>query len=276
MPAIRRFLRNRPAVAGLLFLLLIHLAAAVGPLLSAYSPEATDPARVLDGSSAAHWLGTDELGRDLLVRLLHGGRVSLIVGLISVILGVFVGAVLGAISGYFGGLIDALIMRITDAMMALPSTFIIMVAVAVYGGGTSVLVIVIGLTSWMGVARLVRGEYLRWKSLDFVHAARALGATDQRIIVRHILPQTLSALVVSATLGVANGILAESVLSYLGLGVQPPLPSWGNMLTNAQNYIWGTPLPAVYPGLLILLTVLSYNFFGDGLRDALDPSQLTR
>jgi peptide/nickel transport system permease protein len=184
---------------------------------------------------------------------------------------VSVGVAVGALAGYFGRWEDITLMRFTDAMMALPTLFVILAALTVFGGGPITVTIVIGLTAWMTVARVVRGEFLRWRVTEFVDAARAIGARDGRIMARHILPQVVPSIIVAATLNVAFAILTESAISYLGLGIRPPLPSWGNMLQNAQIYIWSAPSLAVYPGVLILVTVLAYNFLGDGLRDALDP-----
>jgi peptide/nickel transport system permease protein len=268
----RRLRRSRPAVLGGAFLLVVHLAALVGPSLLPHDPYATDPLRALQPSSLAHPLGTDELGRDVLARLVTGARVSLLVGLVATAVAIGIGLLVGALAGYAGGVVDAWLMRVTDAMMALPTFFLILAVMAVFGAQPATVMLVIGLTSWMQVARIVRGEVLRWRVAEFVEAARVLGAPDLRILRRHILPQVLPSLIVTATLGVAFAILTESALSYLGLGIQAPTPSWGNMLQHAQQYLWSAPRLAVYPGAAILLTVLSYNFLGDGLRDALDPS----
>ncbi len=269
--AVRRLRRNPPALLGLAYLVVIHLIAVFGPWLMPWDPFAADPLIRLAGSSTGHLLGTDEIGRDVLARLVLGARVSLAVGLVAMVISVSVGVVAGAVSGYFGRKIDTVLMRFTDAMLALPTLFVILAALAVFGGGPTTATVVIGLTAWMPVARVVRGEYLRWRVTEFVEAARAIGGSDPRIMVRHILPQVIPSVIVAATLNVAFAILTESAISYLGLGIRPPLPSWGNMLQNAQIYIWSAPNLALYPGALILMTVLAYNFFGDGLRDALDP-----
>ncbi|MGQ0549840.1 MAG: ABC transporter permease [Armatimonadota bacterium] len=269
----RRFARNRMAVISLVVLVSIHLASVLGPLVVPQSPFRVDPLRTLEPPSPGHPLGTDESGRDVLARLLYGGRVSLAVGVVSVLLSITLGTVVGALSGYFGGPIDAALMRITDGFMALPTFFLLLVILAVFGGSLTSVVVVIGITSWMSLARLVRGEFLRWKAQDFVEAARALGVRDRMIMWRHLLPHTLPSIIVTATLGVAFAILTESAISYLGLGIQLPIPSWGNMLSNSQNYLWTAPLLAIYPGVMILVTVLAYNFFGNGLRDALDPQR---
>jgi peptide/nickel transport system permease protein len=269
--AARRLRRNPPALLAIAYLLLAHLVAMLGPWLLPWDPFAADPLSRLAGSSALHPLGTDEIGRDVLARLMLGGRVSLSVGLVAMIISVSVGVTVGALAGYWGRRADTVLMRFTDAMLALPTLFVILAALAVFGGGPITSTIVIGLTAWMPVARVVRGEYLRWRVSEFVDAARVIGSSDLRIMFRHILPQVAPSIIVIATLNVAFAILTESAISYLGLGIRPPLPSWGNMLQNAQIYIWSAPSLAVYPGAMILLTVLSYNFVGDGLRDALDP-----
>lgn len=269
--AARRLRRNVPALLAIAFLAVVHLLAALGPWLLPWDPFAADPLTRLAGSSAVHVLGTDEIGRDVAARLILGSRVSLGVGLVAMIISVSVGVAVGALAGYFGRRTEAVLMRFTEAMLALPTLFVILAALAVFGGGPTTSTIVIGLTAWMPVARVVRGEYLRWRVTEFVDAARVIGSSDLRIMIRHILPQVAPSIIVAATLNVAFAILTESAISYLGLGIRPPLPSWGNMLQNAQIYIWSAPSLAVYPGALILLTVLAYNFVGDGLRDALDP-----
>lgn len=269
--AARRLRRNPPALLALAVLLAIHMAATLGPWVLGRDPFAANPLMSLKGVSREHLLGTDEIGRDVLARLMLGGRVSLTVGTVAMVISVGVGVAVGSLSGYFGRWADVVLMRFTDAMMSLPTFFVILAALAVFGGGPVTATVVIGLTAWMPVARVVRGEYLRWRVTEFVDAARTIGASDARIMVRHILPQVVPSIIVAATLNVAFAILTESAISYLGLGIRPPLPSWGNMLQNAQIYIWSAPNLALYPGLLILVTVLAYNFLGDGLRDALDP-----
>ncbi len=269
--AARRLRRNAPALIALGYLVVVHLLAVLGPWLLPWDPFVADPLSRLAGSNALHPLGTDEIGRDVLARLLLGSRVSLSVGLVAMIISVSLGVAVGALAGYFGRRAETVLMRFTDAMLALPTLFVILAALAVFGGGPTTSTIVIGLTAWMPVARVVRGEYLRWRVTEFVDAARVIGSSDVRIMARHILPQVVPSIIVAATLNVAFAILTESAISYLGLGIRPPLPSWGNMLQNAQIYIWSSPNLAIYPGALILATVLAYNFLGDGLRDALDP-----
>lgn len=268
----RRFSRNKLAILAAVYLAIIYLIAATAPFISPHSPEEINLLNRLTAPSAEHLLGTDENGRDVFSRLLHGSQVSMTLGLLSVILAVSIGTVLGALSGYFGGRVDAVIMRFTDAMLVLPSFFLALLVLAVFGPSIGNVIAVIGLTQWMVVARVVRSEVLRTLPQEFINAARALGANHTRIVVRHILPQAVPSLIVASTLGVAHAILTESALSYLGLGVQPPAASWGSMLSAAQNFIWTRPILAVYPGVLILLSVLAFNSIGDALRDALDPN----
>jgi len=262
---------TRLGLAALAVLAVVAILATFGPVLWTIAPEATDPAHGLAGSSAAHPLGTDELGRDMLSRLLHGSRVTLLVGLAAMLAALLIGVLVGAVAGFKGGWIDGALMRFTDAMLAVPAFFFILVVITVLGPGVATLILVIGALSWMPVARVVYGETLRWKTAEFVVAAESLGVAGPRLLLRHILPQAIPSLIVSATLGVAFAILTESAVSYLGLGVQPPLPSWGNMLQRAQLYVFTAPVLAIYPGLAITVVVLAFNFLGDGLRDALDP-----
>ena len=268
---LRRFLRNRLALACLILLISLHFAAFVGPSVYAVSAYEVRPLDAFAVPSLVHPLGTDESGRDILARLLVGAQISLFVGWTATLIAGVLGTGVGLLSGYFGGRIDVVTMRFTDAILSLPTFFLLLIALAFFGGGIPILTIVIGMTSWMGVARVVRSEVLRWLSHDFVAAARAIGARDQRIILRHILPQAVPSLIVAGSLGVGAAILTEAAMSFLGLGVTPPIPSWGNMLMNSQRYIYAAPFLSVYPGFLIFLTVLGYNFLGDGLRDALDP-----
>lgn len=253
------------------FLVVVHVLVAFGPLVVRTSPEEINPMTVFAAPSAEHPLGTDETGRDVLARLFQGGRVSLSVGLAAMVISLTLGTLVGAASGYFGGRVDNVLMRLTDGAMALPTFFLLLIITTLFGGGETTLIVVIGLTAWMGVARVIRSEFLRWGSRDFVEAARCLGATHARIIVWHLLPQAIPSISVAATIGVSVAILTESGFSYLGLGIPPPDASWGNLLLNAQNYLYRDPLLAVYPGALILLVVLAFNFLGDGLRELLDP-----
>jgi peptide/nickel transport system permease protein len=262
---------SRLGLAALVVLATVAILATLGPVFWTIAPETTDPIHGLAGPTAVHPIGTDELGRDVLSRLLHGSRVTLLVGAAAMLGAILIGALVGAIAGFKGGWIDGVLMRFTDGMLAVPAFFFILVVITVLGTGVETLILVIGALSWMPVARVVYGETLRWKAAEFVIAAQSLGVPAPRLLLRHILPQAIPSLVVSATLGVAFAILTESALSYLGLGVQPPLPSWGNMLQRAQLYVFTAPTLALYPGLAITLVVLAFNFLGDGLRDALDP-----
>ncbi len=242
-----RFRRNRFAVVSAGFLILIHVVTLLAPLIAPYTPERIDLNNPLVTFSSEYLLGTDENGRDIFSRLLFGGRVSLIVGLAAVIIAVLIGTPLGAISGYAAGPADSVIMRITDAFLAIPTFFLLLTVLTLFGTTLTNIVLVIGLTSWMSVARIVRGEVLKTKGEEFITAARVSGASANRIVIRHVLPQAIPSIIVSATLGVAFAILTESSLSFLGLGIQPPLPSWGNMLSSSQYYVWSAPRLAVYP-----------------------------
>lgn len=267
----RRFKKNKIAVVALVVLVLVHLLVFIGPFFYTVSPEAVSFREALQAPSRAHPLGLDESGRDTLARLLYGGRISLLVALFSMIIAVGVGTLVGALAGYLGGMVDMVLMRFTDALMAIPSLFLLLIIFTIFRGGVVTIIIVLGLTSWMGTSRIVRGEVLRWKAEDFTEAAQAIGAKKARIIFRHVLPNAVPSIIVAASLDIAKAILQESSLSYLGLGVQPPTPSLGNMLMNAQTYVWVAPLQAVWPGLAILVIVICFNIFGDGLRVALDP-----
>ncbi|HEV8676779.1 MAG TPA: ABC transporter permease [Methylomirabilota bacterium] len=267
-----RFRRNRLAVAALLLLAAVHGLVLLAAWIAPYGPEAVSLIERLEPPSRAHWLGTDEYGRDVLTRLLYGGRVSLAVALTSMATSIVIGVAIGALAGYAGGPTDAALMRVTDGMLAVPLFFVALMALATLGATLVNLVLVIGLTSWMTVARAVRAEVLRTRELDFVLAARALGCGRGRILARHVVPQSIPSITVAATLGVAFAVLFESSLSFLGLGVQPPAASWGNMLSGARGYLRTAPGLAVVPGVLIFVTVLCYNWFGDGLRDAIDPT----
>lgn len=283
----RRFLAHRAAAASLAFLLLLACAAAAAPLVAAWLGADTASVDLLNRfapPSPGHPLGTDELGRDLLVRLLEGGRVSLLVGTLSALVAAVIGTAVGLVAGFAGGRVDALLMRVTDGVIALPLLPLLIVLAAVdpaklglpatFGGGTAGLwriVAIVALAGWTTVARLVRAAALSVRGRDYMRAASALGAGPLRLMLVHVLPNVASPVIVATTLSVGTIILAESVLSFLGLGIQPPVPSWGNMLTNAQELIWSAPLPAVLPGLMIFATVIAFNFLGDGLQDALDP-----
>jgi len=266
----RRLSRNRMALAGGAIVLSMFALALLAPLV-ARDPGAIDIARRLQSPSWSYPLGTDDLGRDVLARIFYGARISLLVGFVAVGISTLIGIVLGALAGYYGRWIDALIMRFVDIMLCFPSFFLILAVIAFLEPSIWNIMIIIGLTSWMGVARLVRAEFLSLRERDFVLAARALGARDSRIIFHHILPNALSPVLVSATLGVAGAILTESALSFLGIGVQPPTPSWGNMLITGKQTLGTAWWLSAFPGLAILVTVLGYNLLGEGIRDAFDP-----
>ena len=266
----RRLRRNRMAMAGGAIVLTMFLLAVAAPLIG-YDPGAIDISQRLQPPGWQHWLGTDDLGRDVMVRILYGARISLLVGFVAVGIATLVGIVLGALAGYYGRWIDTLLMRFVDIMLCFPTFFLILAVIAFLDPSIWNIMIIIGLTGWMGVARLVRAEFLSLRERDFVLAARAIGASDGRIIFRHILPNALSPVLVSATLGVAGAILTESALSFLGIGVQPPTPSWGNMLIAGKQTLGTAWWLSVFPGLAILITVLGYNLLGEGIRDALDP-----
>lgn len=267
----RQMRRNPLAIAGGAVVILMGLAALCAPILAPYDPAAYDVRQILLPPSAAHWLGTDSLGRDLFSRMLFGARISMAVGFVSVSIAVFLGSLIGTIAAYYGGRTDELLMRFVDLMLNFPRFFLLLTLIALLRPSIWVIMAVIGLTGWMGLARFVRGEILSLREREFVQSARALGAADGRIMFLHVLPNALVPVLVSATLGVAGAILAESGLSFLGLGVQPPTPSWGNILIEGKANIEIAWWLSVFPGLAILITVLAYNLLGEGLRDALDP-----
>ncbi|MFZ9449298.1 MAG: ABC transporter permease [Alphaproteobacteria bacterium] len=269
----RRFLRHRVALGGAVVVALLLSAALFAPALAPQDPTLLDTSmRFLAPFADPRFpLGTDELGRDTLSRLLHGGRVSLTVGLVAMATTVLTGAMIGIAAGYLGGAADTLLMRFVDTMLCFPQVFLLLVVAAFVPPTLLSISLVIGLTSWMEVSRIVRAEILNLKEQDFVAAARALGASRARIMFRELLPNAAAPILVAATLKVASAVLMESDISYLGYGVQPPLASWGNMLTNAQGYFDTVPWLAVLPGVAITATVMGFNFLGDGLRDALDP-----
>lgn len=267
----KRFRRNRFALAGGMVVVVLFAISFLAPYITPWDPDAIDAYRVLLPPSAEHWFGTDELGRDVFTRVIYGARISLKVGFVSVGIAVVIGTVLGLVSGFYGGLVDTVTMRFVDIMLCFPTFFLILAVIAFLEPSIWYIMAIIGLTGWMGVARLVRAEVLSLRERDFVLAARALGASDVRILFRHILPNAVSPVLVSATLGVAGAILTESALSFLGIGVQPPTPSWGNILTSGKDYIEFAWWLSLFPGGAILVTVLAYNLLGEGIRDALDP-----
>lgn len=267
----QRFLQNKMALAGSSIVLLFFALSLLAPWLAPFDPGAIDLQAVLSPPSSDHLLGTDQLGRDVLSRMIWGARISLKVGFAATGLAIFIGTMLGAIAGYYGGWRDAIIMRFVDIMLCFPTLFLILAVIAFLEPSIWNIMIVIGLTGWMGITRLVRADFASLRERDFVLAARGIGAGDLRIIVIHILPNAMASVLVTATLGVAGAILTESALSFLGIGVQPPTPSWGNILTAGKDNIDIAWWLSLYPGLAILLTVLGYNLLGEGLRDSLDP-----
>lgn len=287
----KRLKRNKFAVVGLVVLTILYLSAIFAPLLTPYAPEGeeadilmTDYPPTFSSYTDMDWegnektyppnfFGRDELGRDVFTRTLYAGRISLTVGFVSVSIYITIGTIWGAIAGYYGGWVDNVMMRIVDAIMSMPTLLLLITVMALFTPSIFNVMIVIGVTGWTGIARYVRAEFLSLKKRDFTEAARCIGAKNSRIIFRHILPNAVAPIIVAATMGIAGAILTESTLSFLGLGVQPPTASWGNMLNNAQELstMLSAPWKAFYPGMMIFITVLSFNFFGDGLRDALDP-----
>ena len=267
----RRLLENKLTVAGGVIVSVLLAASLLAPFIAPYDPAQIHVDRVLVPPCKEHPLGTDQLGRDVLSRIIWGGRISLLVGFVAVGIATAIGVVLGAVAGYYGGWVDGLIMRLVDVMLCFPAFFLILAVVALLEPSIWNIMVVIGLTSWMGVARLVRAEFLSLKERDFVLAARSLGARPARIIFVHILPNAMGPVFVSAILGIGSAILTESALSFLGIGVQPPTPSWGNMLTAGKDHLEIAYWLSLFPGLAILLTVLGYNLLGEGIRDALDP-----
>ena len=267
----RRFKKNRLAVICGIIVFLLFAIAVLAPLIAPYDPSAIDVKHVLEPPSSKHPFGTDDLGRDILSRVIHGSWISLQVGFVAVGIATIIGIIFGALSGYYGGWVDRISMRFVDIMLAIPTFFLILAVIAFLEPSIWNIMIVIGVTSWMGVARLVRAEFLSLKEREFVLAARALGASDFRIIFRHILPNAMSPVLVSAVLGIAGAVLIESALSFLGIGVQPPTASWGNILTIGKDNIEIAWWISVFPGLAIFVTVLAYNLLGEGIRDSIDP-----
>jgi len=265
------FKKRRMAVGGLTLILIMFLIAGLAFFLAPYDPGKTEVSMKLKAPSFQHLLGTDQLGRDIFSRMLYGSRISLSVGFVAVGISIFIGVLVGALAGYYGRWIDSLLMRFVDTMLCFPSFFLILAVVALLGPSIFNIMVVIGVTSWMGTSRFVRAEFLSLRERDFTQAAMALGVKDSRIIFRHILPNALAPVFVTATLKVASAILIEAGLSFLGFGVQPPAPSWGNILTEGRTYIFDAWWLTIFPGLAILITVLSFNLLGEGLRDALDP-----
>ncbi|MCS7164581.1 MAG: ABC transporter permease [Thermodesulfovibrio sp.] len=272
---LRRILKNKFALAGLIFIFFIVFVAIFSSYIAPYDPYKINVYKVLEPPSKEHPFGTDELGRDVLSRVIYGAKVSLKVGFLAMGIAILTGTILGALAGYYGGLIDSIIMRVVDVMLSFPTLFLILAVVAFLEPSIYIIMIVIGLTGWMDVARLVRAEVLSLKEREFVLAARAIGASSFRIIFRHILPNAIYPVIVAATFSVGGAILIESGLSFLGLGVQPPEPSWGGILSIGKDYITVAWWLSLFPGIAIFLTVLSFNLVGEALRDATDPRHWT-
>ncbi|MCL4835533.1 MAG: ABC transporter permease [Caldilineaceae bacterium] len=281
----KQFRRHQMAMVAVVVLILLIFGSAFVSVISPYDPETSSMRERREAPSLQHPMGTDTLGRDMLTRLLYGGRVSLSIGLAATALGITIGTIVGALAGYYGGRLDDILMRLTDLFISLPRLFMLIIMSLLLrsldvpllkaNGNVGGIVLILGVLSWTGVARLVRGQFLGLKEKEFVEAARTLGIGNLRIVFRHILPNTATPIIVAATLLVAGTIISESGLSFLGFGVQPPTPTWGNMLNAAQDEMRkGNWWMAVFPGLMIFLTVISINYIGDGLRDALDPRKL--
>lgn len=272
----RRFARHQAAVVSLAFFVGVGTVCALAPAIAPYAFDGIDLDSVKQAPSRSHWMGTDDLGRDVFTRILFGGRVSILIGLLAAVVGTFLGTAIGAAAGYYGGVIDNILMRITDVAYAIPTLPLLIILSAYSCAALVSMVLIIGLLSWMTTARVVRSQVLSIKEMDYVEAARSMGATDLRILARHIVPNALGPILVGATLGVGNAIMIESSLSFLGLGVQPPTPTWGNMLMDSQATMATKPWLTLFPGFAILLIVLAVNFMGDALRDALDPGVKSR
>lgn len=272
----RRFKRHKLAMGGLVVLVALILLAVFAPLITRYSYSKVDLPNALQGPSASHWFGTDNIGRDQFTRVLYGGRISLLVGVSVAIWAGILGTLIGAIAGYYGRWLDQILMRVTDLFLAIPFLVVLIVAVNLLSGSVFDIVMILSLFFWMPNARIVRGVVLSLKEKEFVEAARSLGSSGRRIVFSEILPNAIGPIIVILTLNVAQAILTESALSFLGFGVQPPTPTWGNLLAGARNFTLVSPHMVWFPGLFILITVLSVNLMGDGLRDALDPHQALR
>ena len=271
-PALARFRRHRLAMFGSAVILLLIVLCAAGPYLLPFDDLFIDIRhRFAPPFSGVHVLGTDQLGRDMLARLLMAGRISLAVGFSAMAISMLIGVCVGLLAGYYRGIIGAVLMRLVDAMLCFPSIFLLLAVSALISPSVGSIIVLIAVTSWMEVARIVEAQIRSLRERDFAVAAEALGASDARVMLRELLPNAIAPIVVAATLNVAHAILAESYISFLGYGIQPPTPSWGNMLDNAQNYLTSAPWLAILPGTMIALAVTSFNFIGDGLRDALDP-----
>ncbi len=268
----RRFRRHKAAILAIIILFILAILCFLAPVIAPYKFGAIDLRSIRQAPNPKHFFGTDDLGRDLFTRVLFGGRISLSIGIFTALVGTVFGSILGAVAGFYSGRIDNVLMRFTDIAYSIPTLPLIIILSSFSRSSIPVLILIIGLLSWMPTARVVRASVLSLRERDFISATRSLGASDMRIIFRHVLPNVLGPIVVGATLGVGGAIIVESSLSFLGLGVQPPTPSWGNMLQDSQTNMASKPWLTIFPGLAILLTVLCINFIGDGLQDALDPT----
>lgn len=267
----RRFCRNRLALIGLVFLALLLLVAIFAPLIAPYGPAERTPGAFREPPSTTHWFGTDTIGLDVFSRVVYGSRISLKVGIVATLMTVVIGLILGAVAGYFGGKTDGLIMRITDVFLSIPYIILAIAIATLFGKSVNSVILVLGLTGWLGLCRIVRASFLSLNRLEYVEAARSLGFGDTRIIFRHMLPNALQPVIVYATIEVGAIILAEAALSFLGVGPEPPTPAWGLMVSEAKSTLAVAPHMLFFPGMAIFLTVLAFVFIGDGLRDALDP-----
>ena len=272
-----RFRRNPLAMAGAITVLVLYLIAILAPVLTPYDPVSHGdlPQMRHQAPSKDHPLGTDKFGRDVLTRVVYGSRISLTVSLLAVVLAVILGSIIGAVAGYTGGLVDAVLMRIVDALISIPRLFLLLTCIALFSRSLLLVTVLLGATGWMGTARLVRAQILSLKSREFISAAEALGAGSRRIILRHLIPNALTVIIVSATLRIGLIILVEAALSFLGLGVPPPTPSWGMMVYEGREVLLDAWWVSTFPGLAIVVTVVAYNLLGDGLRDSFDPVQFT-
>ena len=268
----RQFQRHQAASGSLVVFVVMAVACAAAPWVAPYPFDAIDLTSLRQAPSLHHWMGTDDLGRDVLTRMLYGGRVSILIGVLAALVGASLGTAIGAVAGFYGGLVDNVLMRLTDVAYAIPALPLLIILSSYSHAAVPSMVLIIGFLSWMATARVVRSQVLSLKEMEYVEAARSMGATNLRILVRHIVPNALGPIIVGATLGVGSAIMIESSLSFLGLGVQPPTPTWGNMLMDSLATKGTRPWLTLFPGLAILLVVLAVNFIGDGLHDALDPT----
>ena len=268
----RQFKRHKAAIISAIALFILTVAVFLAPVIAPYPFDAIDLRNIRQPPSLQHLMGTDDIGRDLFTRVLYGGRISLSIGIFSALVGTIFGSLIGALAGFYGGALDNFLMRFTDIAYSIPSLPLLIILSSFTKSSIPIMILIIGLLSWMPTARVVRGSVLSLKEREFITAARMIGARDKRIIMRHIIPNILGPIIVGATLGVGGAIIVESSLSFLGLGVMPPTPSWGNMLQDSQTNMASKPWLTIFPGLAILITVLCINFIGDGLQDALDPN----